>query len=117
VTPNYIFVPPSPELDVGQGQGLSIEGWIKPNSLSGVQPVIEWNDGHENIGAGIALSGSSLQGYFAKTNPLPIRRIVFSSQPGVISTQAWQHVALTWDKDSGLAITYLNGASVGQTNL
>jgi hypothetical protein len=114
---NYIFVPPSADLDLGQGAGLTVEGWIKPNSLSGVQPIIEWNDGHENIGAGLALNGSALQGYLAKTNPLPIRRIVFSSSSGLITTQAWQHVALTWDKDSGLATIYLNGSSVGQTNL
>ena len=116
-TTNYMFVPPSPDLDLGQGRGLTIEGWVKPTSTNGVQPILEWNDGHENIGAGLALNGSALQGYLAKTNPLPIRRIAFSSPSNLIATQSWQHVALTWDKDSGFATIYLNGSQVGQTNL
>jgi hypothetical protein len=113
--PNYIFVPPSPELDVGQGPGLTAEGWIKPDSLIGVRPLIEWNDGHQNIGVGLALNGSALQGYLTQTNP-SLRRIVFTSPAGLITTQ-WQHVALTWDQGAGLANLYLNGISVAQTNL
>jgi hypothetical protein len=114
---NQLFAPPTPELDVGQGQGLTVEGWIKPDSLSGVQPIIEWNDSHDNIGAGLVLGGSILHAYLTDTNVTPVRRIVFSSPPGVITTQAWQQVALTWDKASGLANLYLNGSSVSQTNL
>jgi len=116
--PTNLFVPPSPELDVGQGQGLTIEGWIKPDSVFLVRPpIIEWNDGHGNIGAGLALSSSILQGFLTDTNTTPARRIIFSSPAGVITTQTWQHVTLTWDKSSGLAAIYVNGVSRAQTNL
>ncbi len=61
-TTNYFWVPPSADLDVGAGAGLTIEGWLSPGSITGVQPVAEWNDGRGTIGASLGLNGSALAG-------------------------------------------------------
>ncbi|MBI3849394.1 MAG: immunoglobulin domain-containing protein [Verrucomicrobia bacterium] len=114
---NYLFVPPSADLNLGAGDGLSIEGWIRPDSVSGVRPLLEWNDSHGSIGAGLAMNGSALEAYLTDTNTTPIRRIVLRSPPGIIGTSVWQHVALTFDKVAGLTSVYLNGVPVTQTNI
>jgi hypothetical protein len=113
---NYIMVPASGELDLGTGTGLTIEGWIKPGSQSGFRPIIEWNDRAGNIGAGLNLNGSALEASLTEVRGA-IRRIVLRSTPGTVITSVWQHVALTFDRSSGLAILYFNGATVGQTNV
>jgi hypothetical protein len=114
---NFSFVPASADMDVGDGGGLTIEGWLNPGSVTGVQPVVEWNDGRGNIGAGLALNGSALEAYVSDTNSVPARHIVFRSTPGIIAASAWRHVALTFDKAAGLATAYANGVAVAQTNL
>ena len=39
------------------------------------------------------------------------------SPPGLLQSNVFQHVALTYDTNSGLAILYLNGTNVASTNL
>ena len=41
----------------------------------------------------------------------------FSSAAGIVQSNVFQHVALTYDRTSGLATIYLNGAVVAQQNL
>jgi hypothetical protein len=114
---NYLFVPRSADLDLGGGEGLSLEGWIRSDTLAGFQPVVEWNDGGGNIGAGLALNGSALEGWFTDTNTSPIARVVMRSPVGIVVTSAWQHVGLTFYRDTGTATLYLNGVAVAQTNV
>src|ERR1019366_1211578 len=39
------------------------------------------------------------------------------SAPGLIQSNVYQHVALTYNTNSGLAMLYYNGANVAKTNL
>ena len=41
----------------------------------------------------------------------------FASPAGLITTNTFQYVALTYDTNSGVAVLYINGASVAQQNL
>jgi hypothetical protein len=116
-TVNYLYAPLSPELDVGAGAGLTIEGWFSPSTVIGVKPIAEWNDGHGNIGAGLALNVSALEASLTDTNASPARRVVFRSALGVIASLGWHHVAFTFDKTAGHAIAYVDGIVVAQTNL
>ncbi len=115
----------SDDLDVGLGAGLTIEGWIKPDSTMPPQPLVEWNDGRGILGAGLFLNpgfGPGVIGaYFTETN-FPItgggpHMVLFRSPALVITNQTWQHVALTFDRLTGLAAIFVNGVSVAQTNL
>jgi len=42
---------------------------------------------------------------------------VIISQPGLLTTNVFQHVALTYNTNSGIAALYLNGTNVATTNL
>jgi hypothetical protein len=114
---SYLLVPFTPELDVGAGEGLTVEGWLRPDSVSGSQPVIEWGDSRGIIGAGLALSGSAIQMILTDTNSRSIRPVVIRSPAGTVAAAVWQHVALTFNKADGLARVYLNGIPVVQTNV
>jgi hypothetical protein len=114
---NGFFIPGSTDLDVGAAAGLTMECWLKPGVITNFQPIVEWNDGHGNVGAGLGLSGSSLSISLGDTNVSPSRRIVLTSASGLFTTSSWHHVALTFDKAAGLATVYVDGQTIGQTNL
>src|SRR5882724_8053136 len=114
---NYITVTASADLNLGAHGGLTIEGWVKPDLTSGIQPIAEWNDGRGNIGAGLNLNGSAVEAFLTDTNVTPARQVVLRSLSGLIATSFWQHVALTLDQAVGMATIYLNGVVVAQTNL
>ena len=40
-----VRVPASATLNVGAGDGFTLEAWVKPNSVSIAQPILEWNLG------------------------------------------------------------------------
>jgi hypothetical protein len=114
---SYFTVPASDELDVGAGEGLTMEGWVKPSSLKGLRSICEWSDSPREAGAGLRLNNNLLEGYLTDTNTAPTRRVVLRSPEAVLTNTAWTHVALTFDKTSGLATLLINGISVAQTNL
>src|SRR5262245_4168634 len=53
-----VRVPAGSTLDVGTGQGMTIEGWFKPQDPFAQRPLIEWNDGHGNVGVHLWVSQS-----------------------------------------------------------
>jgi hypothetical protein len=49
-TDSYVSVPASPTLDVGAGQGMTLECWIKPADIASPYAVMEWDNGSGGIG-------------------------------------------------------------------
>ena len=47
----YIQIPASTDLDVGNGPGFTIEGWIAPDSVADQMPIVEWSDPTQALGA------------------------------------------------------------------
>jgi uncharacterized repeat protein (TIGR01451 family) len=121
-TSSYAKVPAASVLDVGAaGTGLTIDAWIYPTDLSAQRPIVEWNDGY-NLGVHFWHSVSP----DLPNNPGALYANIvdtsgafhnFSSSGGLVGTSAFQHVALTYDKTSGVATLYLNGLVVAQQNL
>ena len=111
----------STTLDVGVGNGLTIEAWIKPADLAHQYPLVEWNDG-SRIGThfwiSAAFSGQGGPGcLFANiVDTNQVFHFVIS-QAGLLNTSDWQHVALTYDKSSGMARLFLNGVNVASANV
>src|SRR5215831_13077417 len=114
-------VPASRTLDVGSGGGMTIESWIKPMDSAVQQDLVEWNDGLGFFGAHFTISNpygiggpGSLWANLIDTNgaahPL-------TSATGLITSSNFQHVAVTYDKTSGIGTLYLNGGVIAQTNL
>jgi len=121
-----VKVPASPALDVGLGNGLTVEGWINPASLATREYISEWNDGNTNQGVvpygvqlfilqpgELGLGAGSLYGDMYGGG----QSHEIAAPGGTIATNTFQHVALTYDKTSGVARLYCNGVVVAQQNL
>ena len=109
-------------LDVGQGSGLTFEEWIKPTTVTAEELLFEYEralgtlDGAD-VGVTLSIhadSGGILYANVLDTGETPHN---FLTPPGLLVPNAWQHVALTYDKASGLAAFYINGASVTVSHL
>ena len=118
-----IRVPASPSLNVGLGDGLTIEVWINPANLN-LQEICEWNR-NDGIPYGAAQIGThmeiiespgdgSLWGNIIDTSGISHN---FHSETGIIIPNSFQHIAMTYDKTSGVATLYRNGVVVATANL
>ncbi|HWD91052.1 MAG TPA: LamG-like jellyroll fold domain-containing protein [Verrucomicrobiae bacterium] len=115
----YLLVPASPSLNVGTGGGLTMEGWIKVGSVDGFHPIAEWDDGSRQVGVQLWLNSypSESGALFASVVDTNHNTHNVLSAQGIVQPNVFQHVALTYDKASGVAMLYLNGAVVGQTTI
>jgi len=107
---SWIKLPASRSLDIGAGRGFTIECWIMPSAfdvdVSGA-PIIEWDS--ETTDGMQLWSGGELFANLKDTSG----RAHNINLPGLtLSTNEFQHVALTYDKSSGHAIIYYNGTMV-----
>jgi Leucine-rich repeat (LRR) protein/alpha-tubulin suppressor-like RCC1 family protein len=118
-----VYIPASGSLNVGLGNGLTIEAWINPSDLSKFNPIVEWNNGTGQWGLHF---GSVAPGYinlgagnlYASVEDSASGPTHIITAPGrTLTTNVFQHVALTYHKASGLAVLYCNGVVVAQTNL
>ena len=110
-----MMVPACPELDLGQGRGLSLEGWINPRNVGNPAPLAEWYDPDPPTNQ----SPLGVQFWLALTNgPGSLGAVIWDSHsqghvvttaPGMLTNGGWQHVALTYDTSSGVAALYVNG--------
>jgi hypothetical protein len=114
----------SPSLNVGLGGGFTIEAWIRPADLSEGRPIIEWNTGSGYPGYGVHFwtsepppGGNGPGCLDANLADVSGADHVFASPAGLLNTNVFQHVALTYDKASGVGMIYLNGAVVAQEQL
>jgi len=116
---SYVRIPSSPSLDVGKGDGFAIECWIKPVSMASQQVVVEFERklgtaSGSDVGTQLGMNGGCLAG---NIKDVADGDHIFTSPANLLVAGAWQHIALTYDKPSGLAAFYINGTVVTQTNI
>ena len=116
-------VPASPPLDVGSGPGFSLTAWIAPASATVQEPLMEWR-GSRGINQGvqfwISVNFGGVGGpgcIYANIVDAKGRSHFIASPPGMIQPGAFQYVALTYNKATGLGNMYFNGAQVASENL
>jgi hypothetical protein len=113
---DYVRIGAAPGLDVGAGGGMTIEGWIQPSDPLLIQPLVEWNDGVSAIGvhlwANAEYPPGAIRGLYANLVDTQGGIHVVGTGPGVLKSNAWQHVAVTYDKASGIGVLYLDGTAV-----
>jgi hypothetical protein len=118
-----VMIPASSSLDVGSGSGLTLEAWINPKDVTVDHPLFEWNNSsswgvHFHIAPGQPFNVSPGSGeLYANLVDIYGNNHQLSSSSGVVSPNVFQHVALTYDKASGVATIYCNGQIVSQQNL
>jgi hypothetical protein len=119
-TNGFMHVPASPSLNVGAGAGLTVEGWIKVSSVDGLHPIFEWHgDDRYKVGVQLWINSSpyqsgSLFGVLVETNGA---QHYLYSPAGILLPDVFQHVAITYDRNSGIGAMYINGAVVAQENV
>jgi hypothetical protein len=100
-------------LNVGQYSGLTVEGWVR-TAVTGLQPLWEWNS--DTGTQGVALATASTLGLRANLVDITGVPHVIASPQRVLTNGMWQHIALTYDRASGVAALYCAGIKVAQTN-
>jgi hypothetical protein len=118
---NAVRVPASANLNVGTSNGLTLEAWVNPTDVGPQHPVIEWSQDVGGAPYGVHLwigHDPDPPGYFfANIVDTSGNWHVINSAPGLVQPNVFQHIAVTYDKTSGLARLFLNGAVVRETNL
>ncbi|MDB6018821.1 MAG: Peptidase and in kexin sedolisin [Pedosphaera sp.] len=118
----YVKVPASASLNIGAGNGFTIDCWIYPSDVTSQAPLVEWNsnNGIPGIGAHFWISTAALGGGVGSlwANLVDTTGVshALSSAPGFVQPNTWSHVALTYDKISGTAKLYYDGTVVATTN-
>lgn len=116
-----VKVPANSVLDVGKGNGFTIECWIFPNDLTKRSEIVEWNNG-TMYGTHLQILGPSEFGLgagnlFADIHGDDGRTGWIMAPGGTLVSNVWQHVALTYDKATGIAKLFRDGVMVAQATL
>ncbi len=115
-----VHIPASVSLNVGTGNGFTIEGWINPSDVSILGPIAEWNTGS---GWGVHFF---IDPFSYGVGPGSLYANIVDSgggwhqiqtASGAITTNQFQHVAVTYDKTSGIARLFCNGSMLLQQNI
>jgi Concanavalin A-like lectin/glucanases superfamily/Immunoglobulin domain/Cohesin domain len=114
-----ISMPASSSLDVGLGDGLTVEAWINPSTLSQPRPIFEWSNRRGLIGVALWLSqppsaGGGPGSLFANIVEANNTSHWIPTAGGIVSSNQWQHIALTYARGSGTGTIYVNGLVVTQ---
>ncbi len=121
-----VKIPANPTLDVGLGGGFTLEGWINPSTLASRGYIAEWNNGDTNLVVpyGVQLEilspgelGLGAGNLFSDVHGVDGNVHWIMAPGGTITANTFQHVAVTYDKGSGVATLYCNGAIVAQQYL
>ena len=110
-----VKIPASASLNLGSGTGFTLEAWIYPSNTAALGPLFEWNDGVGDWGVHFYVSPSGM--LYANIVDSGGGWHIFNSAGGVVASNVFQHVALTYNKGTGVATIYCNGAVVAQQNL
>ena len=115
---NAVRVPHSDAIDLGQADGLSVEFWLKPESLRRWNALVEWSPNRSGT-PGVHLFASVYGTGSLMANLVDVNGVshFLTTPPGVLSKDVFQHVALTYDRLSGEACLYHDGVDVAHAQL
>lgn len=117
---DHAVIPAAAGLDIGSAGGMTFGAWINPPEVQTARPLIEWSSGtgpHLWMSADFGEGGQGVGSLFVNLTDITGSFHIFSSAPGLLTANTWQHVAVTYDKTLGIAKIYLNGTAVAQQNL
>ena len=100
----YATIPASSTLNIGAGGGITIECWIKPGSCSPPQiKECRWWNGTRPPRMDCRSMMKPETGCFQTSVTQRARGMAIVSADGLINTNGFQHVAVTYDKNTGMA--------------
>ncbi|HZL14083.1 MAG TPA: LamG domain-containing protein [Verrucomicrobiae bacterium] len=116
---SWMKIPASPSLDVGNGDGLTISAWIKPSNVNSFHPILEWEVTKQKNAVSFWI-GHLPQDHgvlFGNIGDDQGNTHSLCSTPGAVVSGQFQHIAMTYDKISGIGRLFVNGYVVAQENL
>lgn len=119
-TNDLVSIASSDTLNQGTSNGLTIECWVMPSDVESPHPLVEWNDVSKFLPYGVHLwiSHNGVSGcLFANIVDSSGTLHTIGTGPGIVATNLYVHVALTYDKSTGVATLYRNGNVVTAQNL
>ena len=113
---------PSPLLDIGAGPGLTIEFWLNPDDKSPYMSLLNWSAQPDHYGVAIHLNvptqaGGGPGAIYVNLIDVDGGWHAFSTVPGVVKPNLFQHIGITYDKVTGVARVYRNGVLVESATL
>jgi hypothetical protein len=115
-----ILVPASSGLNVAS---FTVEAWIRPTDITARRPVVEWCAAGDYAGPHLWISvtpqgsGSAPGTLFANIRDVNNGDHLICSAAGLVPSDQWSHVALTYDATTGGSQILLNGAAVVSADL
>jgi hypothetical protein len=114
---DYALTPAAAALDIGAASGMTIEMWIKPSNAAKVAAaILEWNTGND-IGVHLSTSTGATRDLFANLLDTSGNSHQLSSGANTLVDNVFQHIAVTYDKTTGMGRMYINGNQVASANL
>ena len=114
-----ILINASSSLNVGLSDGLTIAVWINTHDLSVEQQVVEWGE-YDALGIHFAINtlwaGGAGSLYANLWNNMNEVRYIWTG-PNILAANTHQHIAVTYDKKTGVASLYLNGVPMATQNM
>jgi hypothetical protein len=115
---SVIKIPGSESLNVSAGRGFTLSAWIKPSNVSKNNPIFEWVQAGHRGGTQFYIypphgGPGTLYAMFSDTEG----GAHYFSAAAVVVPNEFQHVALTFDKETGVGKIYGNGTEVAQQHL
>ena len=117
---DHVSIPASASLNV---QSMTIDAWIYPTDLSIRRPIVEYAPATGSVGvhfwqsANPTGSGVLPGALYANIRDTSLVNHTLGTSTAVLTANQWQHVAVTYDHQTGAAAIYLNGVSVATANL
>jgi len=110
---NSVRMPAQPSYDVGASpSGFTIEFWGNQNFFPQNGSLLGWANGPRIERFTTSATADSLRFFVTGTNVSN-----FIDAPKLWPNGTWTHIAVTYDRSSGLASFYINGIFTGSTNV
>jgi RHS repeat-associated protein len=118
----FIKIPASASLNVGTNNGtnsgFTIEGWIDPSDVAVDHAIAEWNNGTNYWGVHFHITQDSGPGsLYANVVDSGGSWHQMHTPTAPVITNEFQHVALTYDKSSGVSTIYYDGLIAARQTL
>jgi hypothetical protein len=123
----FLLVHADDSLNVGKGDGFTFETWINPQTVGSEMILFEYernlgSNSGSDVGMELAIHRATTEGegigcLYANIKDANDGSHFFTSPPNLLNPGRWQHVALTYDKNTGTAAIYLNGTVIAHENL
>jgi RHS repeat-associated protein len=113
---SYGVVPEASDLDIGSSAaGFTVELWVNSADSTRIAPFLEWGKiGQLGLSIGERPSGAQMSQILVLMTNAAGSGDTFTSGSKTIQQGAWDHVAFTYDKTTGIGSTYVNGILAAQ---